>query len=88
MRTPLIKLFSMLIFIMFSTFAFAGEGCDMHEGIHKDMSADALKEFKESHGWLFAEDAAAQDKKADQNKNSQAPTQQPVKSTHDSLVEI
>ena len=86
MNTALIKMFAVVSTILFSTLSFAGENCDMHEGIHKDMSAEALKEFKENHIWLLDEDSASLDKS---KQNSEAPaTQTPAKTVNDKLVEI
>ena len=86
MNTALIKMFAVVSTILFSTLSFAGENCDMHEGIHKDMSAEALKEFKENHIWLLDEDTANLDKSG--RSNDLPDPHKPAKAVNDKLVEI
>ena len=43
--------------ILFAVSAFAGgEGCDSKKGAHKGLSAEIMKEHKDSHAWLISED--------------------------------
>lgn len=43
--------------VLFATTAFAGgASCDSKKGAHKDMSAEAMKEHKDSHAWMFSGD--------------------------------
>ena len=86
MNTKLIKIFAVLSTVLLSTGSFAGEGCDMHDGIHKELSAEALKEFKENHIWLLDEDKANLDQS--QQKGEVLESQKPVNSVNDNVVEI
>jgi hypothetical protein len=52
-----IKLLQVVIGVAIALFSVAalagGAACDSMKGGHKDMTAEAMKEFKDSHGWML-----------------------------------
>jgi hypothetical protein len=81
---PLVAVSSIAIF---SSMAFAGgANCDSMKGHgKKDMSAEAWKDFKQNHAWIFSEEGKDMEKSA-------APSDETNKSTPENtssdLVEI
>lgn len=62
MKTRLLQIVAGLSMVLFSVAAFAGgAACDSKKGAHKDMSAEAMKEHKDSHAWLFSDDHHGKD---------------------------
>lgn len=75
MKTRLIKAAAFTGLAICSSIALAGgPNCDAHKGGHKDMSAQASKEFKENHSWLFPNEA-------DQTNESAATKEEPAQET-------
>ncbi|WP_455203082.1 hypothetical protein [Kaarinaea lacus] len=86
MKTKLISLAAVTSITLFSTMAIAGgKNCDSMKGAHKDMSADAIKEFKDSHSWMFSEKGDAKEKSSYHGDTIQKDAQP---SSSDDLVEI
>ena len=57
MKTRLIQMIAMMAVMLLPFAAFAGgAGCKSKEGKH-DMSAEAMQEFKDNHGWIFSDKA-------------------------------
>jgi hypothetical protein len=57
MKTRLLQIVAGFSMVLFSVAVFAGgTACDSKKGAHKVMSAEAMKEHKDSHAWLFSED--------------------------------
>lgn len=57
MKKGLLQIVVATSMVLFAVGAFAGgAGCDSKKGAHKDMSAEAMKEHKDSHAWLFSDD--------------------------------
>ena len=86
MRTKLILIVALTSMALFSSMTFAdGSHCDSIKG-HKDMSAEAWKEFKDNHAWMYSHGEHDADKSASQIDKpiEQAPQQ---KSTSN-LIEI
>lgn len=62
MKTRLLQIVTGLSMVLFSVTVFAGgAACDSKKGAHKDMSAEAMKEHKDSHAWLFSDDQHGKD---------------------------
>ncbi|KPJ95007.1 MAG: hypothetical protein AMJ53_03855 [Gammaproteobacteria bacterium SG8_11] len=83
----LIPLVAVSSLALFSSMAFAGgANCDSMKKGHgkKDMSAESWKEFKDSHAWIFSDDAKDLEKSAVPSDESM---KAPVKTSSD-LVEI
>jgi hypothetical protein len=78
MKIRFIQLVTLVFIAILSAGAFAGgAGCDSMKGHGKhEMSAEAMKEFKDNHSWMFSEKSAhdttghGADKKSDQPANS------------------
>lgn len=86
MKTKLISLAAVTSITLFSTMAIAGgKNCDSMKGAHKDMSADAIKEFKDSHSWMFSEKGDAKEKSSQHGDSLQKDAHP---SSSDDLVEI
>jgi hypothetical protein len=80
MKTRLIQLIAVMSVMLLPFAAFAGgAGCKSKEGHGKhEISAEAMQEFKDNHGWIFS-DGAAGDKAVPGHE-------QPEKSGHDANV--
>lgn len=84
----LIPLVAVSSIALFSSMAIAGgANCDSMKKGHgkQDMSAEAWKEFKQNHAWIFSEEGKDMEKSA-------TPNDETIKSTPDTtssdLVEI
>lgn len=85
MRTKLILTAAFTSMAFFSSMAFAGgANCDAHKG-HKDMSAEAWQELKDSHPWMFSHGEKDMDKSSSQIEKPSEPAPQKNSSN---LVEI
>ena len=65
MKMKLMQIAAAVSIAMLSSMAMAGgAGCDSKKGHSgsKDMSADAIQEFKDSHAWMFSDDAHSKGK--------------------------
>jgi hypothetical protein len=74
------------ILILSSAAMAGGANCDSMKGHGgKDMSAEMIKQFKEDHTWLFADEAASEGKTSDHGSVVEEPVNSQTKSE---LVEI
>ena len=60
MKIRLLQLVSLIFITMLSMSVYAGgAGCKSKDGHSKDMSAETMQEFKDSHSWMFSESGDA-----------------------------
>ena len=87
MNIRLVQLVSLVFIAMLSMTVYAGgAGCKSKDGHSKDMSAEALQEFKDGHAWMFSESTDADT--TIPGHESMDKSHQPEKAPAKDLVEI
>lgn len=88
MKAKIISLTALTSIALFSTAALAdGAHCDSLKGHgQKDMSAEAWKEFKDNHAWIFSHGSEDMGKSATAPDNT--PAEPAAEKTSSDLVEI
>ena len=71
MKRSLLQVVMGLSLVLFAATAFAGgANCDSKKGAHKSISAEVMKEHKDSHAWLSLEEQQSKsDVKAAEEKS-------------------
>ncbi|MGD8567779.1 MAG: hypothetical protein PVJ39_06805 [Gammaproteobacteria bacterium] len=90
MKIRFTQLVTAVFIAMLSAAAFAGgAGCDSMKGHGKhEMSAEAMKEFKDAHSWMFSGKSAHDAAKHGADSKSDQPANSSSSDDNDSMVEI
>lgn len=90
MKIRFIQLVTLVFIATLSAGAFAGgAGCDSMKGHGKhEMSAEAMKEFKDNHSWMFSEKSVHDDTSHGTDHKSGQPEKSSTHDNSDGMVEI